>query len=232
MGTGAPMMGDMASALTETLVKKMRAKFGAEDIAVQDIIGEEVVSFMMTTGSVKEEDIAGLEGRIRDRMLGQKAAGRRFKGPVVDEWADISKWQVEENERVAAEKMSRYKVSQKKMKAELDAQVVEKEARKEAAVEAKKVYKVAEEAQLEAWKMEEMDKIAKKASAIDQLNVDRAVQLTEKERRRVAQAGVKRGEDEDLRRQLAVEHRRKGAEDAAHRAKVPTLNPKPLNPNS
>jgi hypothetical protein len=50
---------------------------------VQDIIGEEVVSFMMTTGSVKEDDISGLESRIRDRILGQKVAGRRFKGPTV-----------------------------------------------------------------------------------------------------------------------------------------------------
>jgi hypothetical protein len=41
----------------------------------------------MTTGSVKEEDISMLEGRIRDRILGQKAAGRRYKGPVFDEWA-------------------------------------------------------------------------------------------------------------------------------------------------
>ena len=40
MGTG--MMGEMKEALTETLVKKMRAKFGAEDIAIQDIIGEDV----------------------------------------------------------------------------------------------------------------------------------------------------------------------------------------------
>ena len=29
-----------------TPVKKMRAKFGADDIGVQDIIGEEVVGFM------------------------------------------------------------------------------------------------------------------------------------------------------------------------------------------
>ena len=73
-------------------------------------VGEEVVSFMMTTGSVKEEDISGLEGRIRDRITGQKVAGRRFKGPVVDEWADISKWQVEENERLEAAKVAKYKV--------------------------------------------------------------------------------------------------------------------------
>ena len=45
MGTG--MMGEMKEALTETLVKKMRAKFGAEDIAVQDIIGEDRTSLRL-----------------------------------------------------------------------------------------------------------------------------------------------------------------------------------------
>lgn len=219
-GTGATQMGSMKDALTETLVKKMRAKFGAEDIAVQDIIGEEVVSFMMTTGSVKEDDISGLEGRIRDRVLGQKVAGRRFKGPVVDEWADISKWQVEENERIEAEKIARYKVSQVTLKAQLDAQVSEKERKKVEEVEAKKEYKVEEETQLERWKQEELDKIARKAEAMDKLKVDRQLQLVDKERRRAAQVEAKRKEDEALRRQLAGEHRRKLAEEAAHRQKV------------
>ena len=220
MGTGASQMSDMKEALTETLVKKMRAKFGADDIAVQDIIGEEVVSFMMTTGSVKEDDISGLEGRIRDRIMGQKVAGRRFKGPVVDEWADISKWQVEENERIEAEKLARYKVSQTKMKAELDAQVVEKEMKKVAEIEAKKLYKAEEEAQLEVWKQEELEKIKQKAVAIDKLKLDRQAQLEDKERRRQAQLEVKRKEEEDLRKQLAAEHRRKVAEEAANKQRI------------
>jgi hypothetical protein len=82
-------------------------------------------------------------------------------------------------------------VSQAKLKAELDAQVSEKERKKVAEVEAKKVYKVEEETQLEQWKQEELDKIARKAEAIDKLKVDRQLQLVDKDRRRAAQVEVK-----------------------------------------
>ena len=54
----------MKEALTETLVKKMRAKFPSDDVSVQDIIGEEVVAFMMHSGSVKPAEI-----RQRDQLL-------------------------------------------------------------------------------------------------------------------------------------------------------------------
>ena len=57
----------MKEALTETLVKKMRAKFDAKDVAVQDIIGEEVVAFMMQRRRARrdrETEIAALEARI------------------------------------------------------------------------------------------------------------------------------------------------------------------------
>lgn len=218
-GTGAAM-SEMKEALTETLVKKMRAKFGATDIGVQDIIGEEVVSFMTVTGSVKEEDISALEGRIRDRILGQKPAGRRFKGPTVDEWADISKWQVEENERLEQAKIAKYKLSQKKMKDELDAQVAFKEQKKLDEIAEKKEYKVQEEKLLEQWKQEELDKMVKKAEAIDKLKVDRQIQLEDKERRRQEQLKVKRQEEQDLRMQLAKDHRLKVAQEEAHKKAV------------
>ena len=91
----------------------MRAKFDAKDVAVQDIIGEEVVAFMMQSGSVRETEIAALEARIKDRVLGQRAAGRRFDpNGVKDEWAEISKFKAMEGVRIEAERLAKKKADQ------------------------------------------------------------------------------------------------------------------------
>ena len=92
-----------SEALTHTLVQKFSAKFADTSAQVRSIIADEGL-IMSLTGSVKDSDIESLEGRIRDRVLGAKSAARRYKGPVNDEWAEISAFVAEEGVRLEAEK--------------------------------------------------------------------------------------------------------------------------------
>ena len=211
----------MKEALTETLVKKMRAKFPSDDVSVQDIIGEEVVAFMMHSGSVKPAEIAALEGRIRDRVLGQRASGRRFDpNGIKDEWAEISKFLAREGERVEAEKTATRKAKQREMAAALAEQVAAKEAQKRLELEEVKRYKAEQEERLEDWKRDELAKIARRQAATEKLKDERRAQLADKNARLEAQLAARRKEDEDLRRALAAEYRRKMVEEAEAKAKV------------
>ena len=104
----------MKEALTETLVRKMRAAFAGDgDALAEDIVGEEVVAFMTHNGSTRESEIKALEARIAARLEAERAdasrqpigaqtksapsaaapsANRRFDpNGVKDEWAEISK---------------------------------------------------------------------------------------------------------------------------------------------
>ena len=216
----------MKKALADTLAKRMLAKFIAPNTPAPDvvtitaIVREEVDGFMNNTGSVKESEIAALERRIKDRITGGKVAGRRFGAPVVDEWAEISKWQAKENDRVQAEKLASYKASQRKMKEELDAQVAEKARKKLLEKEEVVADKVDVTRRLEEWKLDELEKIAKRTAAVDKLKTDRRAQLEDKAARKAAIEEEKRQEEADLRRALAADYRRKQAEEAAAKRKI------------
>ena len=65
----------MKEALTETLVRKMRAAFAGDgDTLAEDIVGEEVVAFMTNNGSTRDSEIAALEARIAARLEAERGA--------------------------------------------------------------------------------------------------------------------------------------------------------------
>ena len=200
-------------ALTDTLVTKMRTKFADESDDVAAIIADEVAGFMSLTGSVKDSDIASLEGRIRDRVLGAKSAARRYKGPVNDEWAEISAFVAEEGVRLEAEKKTKIAAQKKAYQAQLDAQVAAKAAKKEEAKRAVLLEKAELEAQQEKWRQEELAKLSKKAAATERLLDDRKAQVDDLHARKAAQTAAKKQEEADLRRALAADFRKKVAQE-------------------
>ena len=193
-------------------MQKFSAKFADTSAQVRSIIADEVAGFMSLTGSVKDSDIESLEGRIRDRVLGAKSAARRYKGPVNDEWAEISAFVAEEGVRLEAEKKATIAAQKKAYQAELDAQVAAKAAKKEEAKRAVLAEKAEQEAQLEKWR-EELAKLSKRAAATDRLLDDRRAQIEDLHARKAAQAAAKKKEEEDLRRALAAEFRKKTAKE-------------------
>ena len=185
-------------------MQKFSAKFADTSAQVRSIIADEVAGFMSLTGSVKDSDIESLEGRIRDRVLGAKSAARRYKGPVNDEWAEISAFVAEEGVRLEAEKKATIAAQKKAYQAELDAQVAAKAAKKEEAKRAVLAEKAEQEAQLEKWREEELAKLSKRAAATDRLLDDRRAQIEDLHARKAAQAAAKKKDEEDLRRALAA----------------------------
>ena len=179
-------------------MQKFSAKFADTSAQVRSIIADEVAGFMSLTGSVKDSDIESLEGRIRDRVLGAKSAARRYKGPVNDEWAEISAFVAEEGLRLESEKKAQIAEKKKAYQAELDAQVAAKAAKKEEAKRAVLAEKAEQEAQLEKWREEELAKLSKRAAATDRLLDDRRAQIEDLHARKAAQAAAKKKEEEDL----------------------------------
>ena len=236
-------LASMKEALTDTLVRKMRAAFAGEgDTLAQDIVGEEVVAFMTHNGSTRESEIKALEARIAARLEAERAdasrqpigaqtksapsaaapsANRRFDpNGVKDEWAEISKWHSREGERLAAEALAKKRAGQKAMAAALAAQTKVKEDAKKAELEAKRAYKAEEERLLERWKQEELLKMERAAAATEKLKEERRAQMRDKTARLEAQIEAKKAEDAALRRALAAQYRAKVVADAEAKARV------------
>ena len=233
----------MKEALKATLVKQMRAKFANPgDEVGEDVIGEEVGAFMTDVGSVRDDEMSSLESRIARRLRGATNSnadasevsrsprafaprddpppslnGRRRFGPggVQDEWAEISKWNSREGERLRAESLAKKRENQKAMAAALAEQMKAKTDQKLAQLEAKRLYKVEEDRRLEEWKREELDKIQSRSRATEKLKEERRAQMRDKNDRLRAQQEAKRVEEESLRKALAAQYRRKMIEDVA-----------------
>jgi hypothetical protein len=235
----------MKEALTETLVRKMRAAFAGDgDALAEDIVGEEVVAFMTHNGSTRASEIEALEARIAARLEAERGAtgangaesapsrvaprrdappktSRRFDpNGVRDEWAEISKWHSREGERLEAEALAKKRAGQKAMAAALAAQTRVKEDAKAAELEAKRRYKKEEERLVEAWKAEELAKLERRAAATEKLKEERRAQMRDKTSRLEAQIEAKKAEDAALRRALAAQYRAKLVADAETRARV------------
>jgi len=232
----------MKEALTETLVRKMRAAFAGDgDALAEDIVGEEVVAFMTHNGSTRASEIEALEARIAARLEAERGANGAESGPsrvdprrdappktsrrfdpngVRDEWAEISKWHSREGERLEAEALAKKRAGQKAMAAALAAQTRVKEDAKAAELEAKRRYKKEEERLVEAWKAEELAKLERRAAATEKLKEERRAQMRDKTSRLEAQIEAKKAEDAALRRALAAQYRAKLVADAETRARV------------
>ena len=237
----------MKEALTETLVRKMRAAFAGDgDTLAEDIVGEEVVAFMTNNGSTRDSEIAALEARIAARLEAERGAdargsathvtkkktaetprdggarsARRFDpNGVRDEWAEISKWHSREGERLEAGALAKKRAGQKAMAAALAAQTKVKEEARVAELEAKRAYKAEEARSVEAWKAEELAKIAKRAAATEKLKEERRAQMRDKTSRLEAQIEAKKAEDAALRRALAARYRAEVVAEAERKARV------------
>jgi len=210
-GTKGKSVNELKAALTETLVKKMREKFAekATDVAAQDIIGAEVVSFMSATGSVKEEDISALEARIEAKLSGKQSA---FAG-VKDEWAVITKYEAEQNEVHQKKYREMIKARQKQMKSELDQQVQESKLRALKETEEEQKYFEMEQKELERWKEEEKSKMETKINSMFKLKQERDAQLCDQAERRAKMMQEKKKEEDDTRLMLAMEQKRKMQEN-------------------
>eukprot|EP00775_Hariotina_reticulata_P009578 gene9578-9740_t len=149
--------------LTHALIKKMRERFAelSNDVTSQEIIANEVTQFMLSAGSVREEDLSRLEDRIRSRLSGDTpirnslAALKRAQQDG-DEWAKIYALHA------------------------LAAQVAEKEAKKRQEQREELDYAVLEQADLKEWEAAEAAKRALQKEIMEQLKADRAAQLAER----------------------------------------------------
>ena len=243
----------MKEALTETLVRKMRAAFAGDgDALAEDIVGEEVVAFLTHNGSTRASEIEALEARIAARLETERGANGAESGPsrvapmngrdappktsrrfdpngVRDEWAEISKWHSREGERLAAEALAKKRAGQKAMAAALAAQMRVKEDAKAAELEAKRRYKKEEERLVEAWKAEELAKLERRAAATEKLKEERRAQMRDKTSRLEAQIEAKKEEDAALRRALAAQYRAKLVANARARVAEDTARLKASN---
>ena len=213
----------MKEALTETLVRKMRAAFAGDgDALAEDIVGEEVVAFMTHNGSTRASEIEALEARIAARLETERGANGAESGPsrVAHEWSrrsaeDVAPVRPERRSgrvggdlqvalargRAARGGGAREKrAGQKAMAAALAAQMRVKEDAKAAELEAKRRYKKEEERLVEAWKAEELAKLERRAAATEKLKEERRAQMRDKTSRLEAQIEAKKEEDAALRR--------------------------------
>mmetsp|Transcript_5847 Transcript_5847/g.20384 ORF Transcript_5847/g.20384 Transcript_5847/m.20384 type:complete len:453 (-) Transcript_5847:1341-2699(-) len=212
---------ELKRALTEALVKKMREKFStlADDIKASDAIGTEVVNFMAINGSVNEEDIHTLEEKIRCKLLGvpQRSSLRLA---IKDEWAEITKWEAEQNAKEEKRLRETLKERQKKLKCELDAQVKEKLLRKQSELQQEMEFAEQELEELERWKLEEKNKLEEKMKAAEKLRAERDEQLTDQQARREQAMEVRKAEEEEAAKLLKLEHQRKVKEEEVAKKKM------------
>jgi len=217
-GTGMSSNGGLKDALTDTLVKKMREKFAdvALDVRAQDIIGNEVVGFMMSGGSVRDEDINALEERIRQKLSGGTAKPLRamVRKKENDEWSLLAKYESEQNILDELKKKEKSEVMKQKMRQELDMQLEEVEGKKLQEKEREAFYAAEETRALEEWKEEEKAKLNKKQAQMQRLKVERDAQLLDQKDRREREGHRRKQEEDDAKEMLRMEHKRKMQEDA------------------
>jgi len=208
----------------------MRQRFAnqAQDIKQQDLIGQEVVAFMTSNGSMKAEDISALEDRIRNKLSGgtgtpTMAVLRKKEG---DEWAMLAKF--EEKQAVIEELRKKEAVKEQKVrtKMELDKQMREAEERRLADLALEKAWAEEEKRALEVWKLEEADKMAKEKEKMAVLKSEREAQIKDREMRIAKAAERKQLEDEQTKELLRLEHRKKMEHDLQLKADQKVANDK------
>mmetsp|Transcript_15599 Transcript_15599/g.21562 ORF Transcript_15599/g.21562 Transcript_15599/m.21562 type:complete len:492 (-) Transcript_15599:176-1651(-) len=219
---------DMKDALTETLVNKMRERFASEavDIRQQDLIGQEVVAFMNTGGSLKADDISGLEDRIRMKLAG--GTGNTLKAilrkKTKDEWAMLAKF---EQEQTVVEEFRRRHLEKgvkADIKTHLDHQMIEAEYKKQAEREYEQKYAEEEQRALEVWHSEEVTKLQRQKAGMERLKSERDAQILDRQGRAAKAEERRKREEEEANEMLRVEHLRKIEYEAANRQRLKERN--------
>lgn len=200
-------MEGLRGALAELLRKKMKAtvRRGTGTIQAEDAIDEEVGKFMASKTPIQVEDLMSLENRIHAKLDAIGVAKRPKM--LVNEWAVLFKYQMEQGEQMEREKQARLAQKREAMSRDLAKQVKVVERRKEAEKEEQKKFAIHQAEDLRKWKAEEEAKVEKKREAIERLKIDRAVQLAEKADRLKVAERQKKMEEEEERRQVLIEHK-------------------------
>jgi len=221
-GTAALAMLGMKDALTDTLVKQMRARFTSEATGnkQQDLIGKEVVAFMASNGSMKAEDISGLEERIRNKLAGGTGTvpAALLRKKENDEWAMLAKF--EEKQAVIEELRRKEAIKENKLrtKAQLDMQMDEAEEKRQADRDLEDAWAAEERRALEVWKLEEADKMKMGKDKLAVLKVDRDAQILDRKMRVEKAVERRKQEDEQSKEIMRLEHRKKVEEEQQNKA--------------
>merc|ERR1712139_219148 len=115
-------------------------------------------------------------GIIREQLSGGAPPVRRA---VKDEWAAITKYEVNQNALLEKKMREKEMANKKKMKAELDAQVEQKLTLKMSEKEREAFFASLEAQDVEAWRFEEQAKLVAKKMQAEKLKSERNVQLGE-----------------------------------------------------
>ncbi|GAQ86540.1 hypothetical protein KFL_002950120 [Klebsormidium nitens] len=240
-GVGQGLSSDR-EALMGVLVHKMREKFSylAADFKTQEIIGQEVVSWVMSHPGATEEDSSSIEDKIRARLvissysnrdscpdtptsLGSPTRSMHTRPTDDDEWVTIQKFTVEEAKRKEKEERQKEAERRRLIKLQLDSQVKEHLDKRKEACQEDQEYAAKEKEDLEAWKKEEARKQEEKKRAAAALKAERDRQLQEQAEMKRDLEETKRREDEALKKQdirdmkrarMAEERARKASKEA------------------
>lgn len=214
-------------ALAASLIKKMRVKFGdvAKDVKAQEIIAQEVREFMTRTVSVREDDLSLLEDRLRSRLSGEtpvknSLAAEKRAQVAGDEWAKIYAFHVAEGHLKEKEIQELIKEKQRQQRAVLESQLKELEDKKKIEAENEQKYFQTEQASLREWEHQEDMRKSQTIQVRAQLNTDRAEQLRDRTMRREMALEKRRKEDEALAARIAYETRTEFEKEEAERMRA------------
>ncbi|KAF6260771.1 hypothetical protein COO60DRAFT_846345 [Scenedesmus sp. NREL 46B-D3] len=211
-------------ALTHALIKKMREKFAevSNDVASQEIIAKEVTEFMLTAGSVREEDLSHLADKIRARLTGETPnrntlASMKRAQQQGDEWAKIYALHIKEGRELDDKAKQTAAAKAAALKQVLASQVADRAAKEQHDRQEELDYAAQERAQLREWEAAEAAKRAAEREAALRLKGDRAAQLADRNMRKRLADEKRTAEEAELAARLAYEARAEFEKEEAER---------------
>eukprot|EP00793_Prasinoderma_coloniale_P002650 PRCOL_00002132-RA len=192
---------ELKLAMMDALVRKLRAKF-PQDVTTQEVIGKEVTAFMKVDRPadqpVSEAELFALEKKI----------GKLLKMGAGGEWGCVYEYEAAMHAADEKTKKAKKLETAKRVTAELDKQVAEQQARRQAEAKAEDDYALAEKKQREEWAKEEAAKAKAHTDAIATLLEERDKQLAEQAAARAKEQRAKSYEEAQQREEARLEAER------------------------
>lgn len=207
-------------------------------MASQEIIAKEVTEFMLTAGSVREEDLSHLEDKIRARLTGETPnrntlASLKRAQQQGDEWAKIYALHIKEGRELDEKAKQAAAAKAAALKQVLAGQVADRAAKEQHEKQEELEYAAQEQAQLREWEAAEAAKRAAEREAALRLKGDRAAQLADRNMRKRLADEKRAAEEAELAARLAYEARAEAeAEEAERKAAKEALKAFLLNNES
>jgi len=183
--------GSVVDALGDLLIDKMMDKFAmvAGEEGFNETVADEVNRYVSRGGGIKEEDLAALEDRIRNRLAGgtplrNTLATQKRAAMDADEWARIFQFQIEEGKEIQKEAFARRAAARQELVGTLAGQLREQEDRRKAEAEYDRAYHRLEMADQKAFEEEAEAKKRKQWEAGQKLKSDREAQLADRDARK------------------------------------------------